>query len=118
MIIRIKNLRLRTIIGVNAWEREKQQDIILNIKLEYNGDRASVSDNIEDTLNYKTITKRVIAVVESSKYYLLEKLAQKILTAILEDSKVESATVEIDKPQALRYSDSVSVTRTAIRSHE
>ncbi|GAB4310955.1 MAG: dihydroneopterin triphosphate 2'-epimerase [Candidatus Sumerlaeia bacterium] len=115
MIIRIKNLRLRCLIGINDWEREHKQDVVVNAELEFDGGRAAQSDNIADTVNYKTITKKIIALVESAQYGLLEKLCAEVLDICMSDPRVRRATVEIDKPGALRYCDSVSVTAAAQR---
>src|SRR5262245_26451865 len=110
MIIRIKNLRLRTINGIYDWEREHKQDFIINATIEFDGNKASQTDRIEDTVDYKRINKRIIELVESSQYFLLEKLADAILQNIMEDPRVLKAHVEVDKPHALRFADSVSVT--------
>jgi len=109
MKIRIKNLRLKTIIGVNDLERETKQDIVIRIEIECDGKEAAATDDIRETVNYRTLTKRIIQEVEESRFYLLERLAHHILQVVLEDKKVARATVEVDKPQALRYADSVSV---------
>ena len=109
MIIRIKNLRLRTIIGIYDWERTELQDVIINAEIEFDGAKATSSDNIQDTIDYKTINKKIIEMVESSKFFLLEKLADTILKIIMEDKKVIKAKVEVDKPGALRFTDSVSI---------
>ena len=108
--IKIKNLKLRAIIGTNSWERDTKQDIIINIVIDYDAAKAARTDRLEDTVDYKTIKKNIIKEVESSKYFLLEKLTAKVLNIIMENKKVKAASVEIDKPQALRFSDSVSVT--------
>ena len=110
MVIRIKNLRLRAIIGVNAWEREHAQEVVLNIELEYDGARAADTDNIEDAIDYKRLKLRIMQEVEASHYFLLEKLAGRVLEIVARDPKVQQAVVEIDKPSALRFADSVSVT--------
>lgn len=109
MVIRIKNLRLRTIIGVQNWERRKKQDVIVNVRLEFDGSRAAETDEIEDSVDYKTITKKIIDIVEQSEFHLLEKLVASISAAILEDERVLGVRVEIDKPHALRFADSVSI---------
>jgi len=109
MKIHIKNLRLKTIIGINDWERAEKQDVIVNVEVELDASRAIATDRIEDTINYKTLTKRIISEVELSKFFLIEKLADHILNIVLENKKVKRGTVEVDKPQALRFADSVSV---------
>ena len=113
--IHIKNLRLRTIIGCNESERNNLQDIIINIKIDYNASKAAKSDTLDDALNYRTMTKKIINLVENSKFHLLEKLGTKVLSLIMEDPVVNKAVVEIDKPQALRFTDSVSITFQAQR---
>ena len=114
--ITIKNLRLRTIIGIEAAERTHKQDIIINVEIEVDTAQAAQSDQIGDAFNYKTITKRIIKFVESSDFFLLEKLVDQILKFIMQDENVIAATVEIDKPAALRFADSVSLKQTARRS--
>jgi len=109
MKIHIKNLRIKTIIGINDWERAEKQDVIVNVELELDASGTTQSDRIEDTINYKTLTKRIISEVELSEFYLLEKLAHHILNFVLEDKKVIRGTVEVDKPSAVRFADSVSV---------
>ncbi len=109
MIIRIKDLRLRTIIGINDWEREQEQDIVINAGIVFDGRAAADSDEIADTIDYKSLTKAMIAHVEGSSWNLLEKLATRLLEIALADPRVESAWVEVDKPGALRFADSVSV---------
>ena len=110
--IHITDLLLRTIIGTNNWEREKAQDIILNIAIEYNAAKAGRSDNIKDTVDYKVLTKKIIQTVENSRFFLIEKLGDTVLSIILGTKGVDAATVRIDKPNALRFAKSVSVTLT------
>lgn len=107
--VQIKNLRLKTIIGTNPEERELPQEVVLNIKFEYDTLVAAQSDHLEDAVNYRTINKGIIDLVEGSRFFLLEKLADQILNLILEDPRIEKATVEIDKPAALRRADAVSL---------
>ncbi len=115
MIIRIKDLRLRTIIGCNNWEREKKQDITINIVMDCDSEKAVTSDDINDTTDYREITKNIIEAVEESEFFLIERLAGFILEIIMLRPGVLSATVEVDKPQALRFSRSVSVEVSAAR---
>jgi len=108
--IRITNLRLRTFIGFNPDEMEKKQDVVINIAIRYRLDEAVLEDRVEDALNYKTVTKRVIALVEDGRFLLLEKLVADILGACSEHPSVAQASVTVDKPHALRFADSVSLT--------
>ncbi|MCC5811142.1 MAG: dihydroneopterin triphosphate 2'-epimerase [Ectothiorhodospiraceae bacterium] len=113
--IRIKQLRLRTFVGFNEDEQEKRQDVIINITVDYDALQAARSDRPEDALNYRTITKQVIDLVEGNRFLLLEKLVHDILALVLEHKAVIRAEVEVDKPHALRFSDSVSLTMCAAR---
>ncbi|MBN1870510.1 MAG: dihydroneopterin aldolase [Candidatus Omnitrophica bacterium] len=107
--IRITNLKLRAVIGTNDWERECKQDVIINIRIDFDASKASLSDNIKDTIDYKAITKDIIQDVESSQYFLLEKLAKSILKIVMKNPLAIETTVRVDKPLALRFTDSVSV---------
>lgn len=107
--IHIKDLLLRTIIGINEEERRNQQDVLINITLFADTRAAGASDDIEDAVNYRTITKRVIATVESSRFFLVEKMAAKITSICLDDPRVERVRVRVEKPGALRFARSVGV---------
>ena len=107
--IRITNLRLRTIIGTHDWEREVQQDVVINIILDYDASKAITSDDLRQTVDYKALTKQIIKEVEASQFFLLEKLCGRILAIVKAHPAVSGAVVRVDKPQALRFADSVSV---------
>ncbi len=111
--IRIKNLRLRTFIGIKDEEIHNQQDVLINASIRYNADKAISENCIESALNYRTITKQVIELVEDNRFALLERMTNEILNIIMAHKDVIEATVETDKPYALRYADSVSVSLTA-----
>ena len=115
MTIRIKDLRLRAVIGLNEWEREIEQDLIINIEMEFDGAKAAQTDDIQDTVDYKAMKRRIKEEVEHSQYHLLEALASHILEIVMGEKKVARATVEVDKPHALRFADSVSVRCSAER---
>ena len=110
--IRITDLNIRTIIGANDWEREIKQDVLINIDIEFNASKAIKTDQLNDTIDYKTLTKEIIQRVQNSKFVLIEKLADSVLKIILNNKLVQSATVRIDKPLALRFAKSVSVELT------
>lgn len=114
-VIRIKNLALRTIIGTTEYERRDKQDVIINVALEVDASRAVETDDIANALNYRTLTKRIIEEVEGSDYFLLEKLADSILRIVMGMEDVLWARVRVDKPQALRFAESVSVEMRAER---
>ena len=114
--IHIRDLSLRTIIGIQEWERDKQQDIVINITLDYNATRAVETDDIVDAVDYKALKRKIIHLAENSRFNLVEKMASEILGIVMEDSRVKAASVTIDKPQALRFAKSVGVTVSRKRS--
>lgn len=116
MIIRITDLRLRVLVGLNDWERTKKQDIIINMALDVDDETAARTDDIADSVDYKVLKYQIVEQVEQSKYYLIERLAGDILDILMDNRKVASATVRIDKPHALRYASSVSVELTRSRA--
>lgn len=108
-IINIRNLRLRTFIGFNPEERTKKQDVVLNIEIRYAVNAAALQDEVHEALNYKTITKKIIALVEDGQFLLLERLVADVLELCSAPDEVRFARVTIDKPHALRFADSVSL---------
>lgn len=108
--IRIKNLRLRTHIGIKNDEIRNRQDVVINAVIGYHADKAVEFNHIEQALNYRTITKQVIALVEDNRFLLLERMTREVLDLIMSHAAVLTAQVEIDKPHALRFADSVSIT--------
>ena len=113
--IRIKNLRLRTYIGFNEDERKKRQDVVINVVFSYKADEAAETDDVKYAVNYRTITKEVINLVEEGRFMLLERLAADVLELVMENPLIARAEVEVDKPHALRFSDSVSASLRAQR---
>ena len=107
--IEIRDLLLRTIIGINPDERVNRQDVLLNIALEADLRAAARSDNIEDAVNYRTITKSIIELVEQSRFQLVEALAEAVSTLCLRDERVTRVRVSVQKPGALRFAASVGV---------
>ncbi len=107
--INISNLRLRTYIGFNPDEKIKKQDLIINIEISYSLNREILEDRVEQALDYKAITKNIIEFVEDGHFLLLEKLVADVLEICTVDPAVNSARVTVDKPHALRFADSVSL---------
>jgi len=107
--IQIKDLLLRAILGINEEERRNRQDVLINITLHADTRAAGRSDGIADAVNYRTLTKRIIALMEDSQFYLVEKLAAEIAALCLDDPRVEQVDVQVEKPGALRFARSVGV---------
>lgn len=108
-VIKITNLRLRTFIGFNPDERDKQQDVVINAEIHYPASHLCLNDSVENALDYKAITKRIIQHVEEGRFLLLEKLVYDVLEICMEHDWVRFTRVTIDKPHALRFADSVSL---------
>ena len=107
--ILIRDLLLRGIVGLNDWERKKPQDILINLTLFVDCRAAGASDDVADALNYRTLTKAVIAYVEDSSHFLVEALAAAIARICVVDFDAARAVVRVEKPGALRFARSVGV---------
>lgn len=114
--IRVKNLLIRTYIGFNPEELVNKQDVIINLEIETDIPGSTLeADEPIDIFDYKTITKKIIALVQDGQFKLLEVLTKNILDLIMADEKVKWARVEVDKPHALRFAESVSMEMEAGR---
>jgi len=107
--IYIKDLLIRCVLGIYPEERRDKQDVIINITLHADLSAAAQSDDIEDTVNYKTIKKKVVEMVQQSEFYLLEKMAEEIAAIALGSPNVRRVDVMVDKPGALRFARSVAI---------
>jgi dihydroneopterin aldolase/D-erythro-7,8-dihydroneopterin triphosphate epimerase len=114
--IHIRDLLLRTIIGINEDERLNRQDVLINITLHADTRVAGASDRIEDAVNYRTVTKRVIEHVEHSRCFLVERLVSEIAEICLDDHRVQRVDVSLEKPAALRFARSVGIAITRERT--
>lgn len=108
--LKIKNLLLRTCVGFNPHEIGKRQDVNLNITIEYDSSIEEKSDKPDDALDYRAMTKDIIAKVESSQFNLIEALGRMVMDCVMNNKRVLRAEIEIDKMHALRFSESVSFT--------
>jgi dihydroneopterin aldolase/D-erythro-7,8-dihydroneopterin triphosphate epimerase len=107
--ILISDLLIRCVIGVHDWERKDKQDVLINIELDADLSAAGASDDFQDAVDYRAITKKVIELVQGSSFYLVEALAEAITGICLEDDRVRRARVRVEKPGALRFARSVGV---------
>ncbi|BAP41470.1 dihydroneopterin triphosphate 2'-epimerase [Pseudomonas sp. LJDD11] len=113
--IRVKDLRLRTFIGINEDEILNKQDVLINLTICYPAQQAVRDNDIDHALNYRTITKAIIQHVEGNRFALLERLTQEVLDLVMSNEAVTYAEVEVDKPHALRFAESVSITLSGQR---
>lgn len=105
----IKDLLVRGILGVNDWEREHPQDILINVEISADLAKAGASDNLDDSVNYRTISKKIIAHTESAKRWTVEALAADIAAICLAEPGANTVRVRVEKPGALRFAKSVGV---------
>lgn len=112
----IKDLLIRGIIGINEWERNKPQDIIINVSIFTDLVNAGKNDDIDRSINYRTVTKRIIKHAEESKRYTVEALAEDIAAICLSEKYVNSVKVRVEKPGAVRFAKSVGVEIERVRS--
>jgi len=107
--IYIRDLGVRTIIGTYPGERREKQELVFNIVLGCDLSAAGASDRLEDTVNYKSVKRAIIAHVESAQYFLIEKAADAVAKICLDTPGVKYVKVTVDKPGALRFARSVAV---------
>ena len=108
-IVFIHDLQIETVIGIYDWERKIRQIISLDIEMATDISKAAKSDNIEDTLSYKTVAKRLIDFVENSEFELVEALAEEICKIVRQEFDVPWMKLTLHKPVAVRGSKSVGV---------
>ena len=105
----LQDLRVDTVIGIWDWERKIRQTVAIDLEMSANIRKAAATDSVEDTLNYKSVAKRVQAFVQESSFQLVETLAEKIAGLILEEFDVDWVQVRVNKPGAIRGSKGVGI---------
>lgn len=105
----VENLSIETVIGIFDWEREIRQTVSIDLEMEFDIRAAASSDSIEDALDYKSISKRLIHFVERSEFYLVEALAEKCAAIVLAEFPVNRLRLKLSKPGAVRGSSAVGV---------
>ena len=105
----IEGLNIETIIGIFDWEREIRQTVTIDLEMEFDIRKAAESDAIEDTLDYKSVSKRLIHFVEDSEFQLVEALADRCATIVLDEFPVTWLRLKLGKPGAIRGSSAVGV---------
>jgi len=105
----IKDLIARGIIGVNDWERKKPQEILINLELYGDLSKVGQTDEVEDSLNYRTIAKEALHIAETAERFTVEALATDIADVCMEFEGLVKAIVRVEKPGAVRFASSVGV---------
>ncbi len=105
----IEALEVETIIGIYDWERTQKQIVSLDLEMDANIAHAALTDQIDQTLNYKQVAKRLIGFIEQSEFQLVETLAQRCAEIVLNEFPVEWLRLKLSKPGAVRGSRAVGV---------
>jgi dihydroneopterin aldolase len=111
----LQDLKVETIVGIWDWERKIRQTVSIDIEMAADVAKAAETDNIEGTLNYKAVAKRVQQFVGDSEYQLVETLAEKIAETILTEFDIAWIQLRVSKPGAIRNAKNVGV---VIRRHK
>jgi dihydroneopterin aldolase len=117
MLIKIKNLKLSTNVGIHLWEKDFDREIIINVEIETDFIKSLESDNIEDAIDYDAITTKIKDLIANNKFQLIEKMAQEVMNKIMEDSRIKRSKLEIDKVGAVEFVESFSVTIEQFRKN-
>lgn len=105
----IKDLLVRGIIGINDWERNTAQDILINVTVFTDTRRVAEADDLADSVNYRTLAKRIQSHAETAARFTVEALANDLAAICLDETGVVRVTVRVEKPAAVRFSASVGV---------
>ncbi len=116
MILKIKNLRLQTVIGIHEWENSVARQIIINAVIETDSDKAFKSDDIKDAIDYDELVLKIKKTVLETRFYLVEKMVGDLLDVIMEDKRIKKCQLEIDKIGAIADLESFSVTQIRERN--
>jgi len=108
-IVYIRDLKVDTIIGIYDWEREVRQTVSLDIEMAFDISEAARTDNIEHTLNYKAVAKRLIAFIEGSEFLLVETMAEQAAQIVRDEFNVSWLRLRLSKPGAVRGARDVGV---------
>ena len=105
----IEGLTIETVIGIYDWERKVRQPLVLDVEMAFDNTRPAASDSIADTLDYKAVSKRLIAFVEASSFQLVETLAERCAGIIRDEFGVAWVRLKLAKPGAVRGAKAVGV---------
>jgi dihydroneopterin aldolase len=108
-IIFLRGLHIETVIGIYEWEREIKQTVILDVDMAADIEKAANSDDISDTLDYKAVSKRIIGFVETSEFFLVETLAERVAGILLDEFHVPWLRLTLNKKGAIRGASDVGI---------
>jgi len=116
MLIKLKNLHLKTIIGVHKWEDDIERKMLVNIEIETDDIQSMKSDDIKDAIDYDIIAENVKNLVQNNRFKLVEKMVDEILNLIMADKRIKKCKLEIDKIGAVVDLESFSITEIRERN--
>ena len=105
----LTELKVDTIIGIWDWERKIRQTVIIDLEMSADIAKAAATDSVEDTLNYKSVAKRIQSFVSESSFQLVETLAERIAGIVRDEFDVQWVKVRVNKPGAIRGSKDVGI---------
>lgn len=108
-IVFIEDLKIETVIGIYDWEKEIRQVVSLDLEMSNDNRKAAATDAIEDTLDYKSVAKRLIQYVGENQFQLVETLAEHCAAIVLDEFDVRKVRLKVSKPGAVRGSTAVGV---------
>ena len=108
-IVYIRELEIETVIGIFDWERKIKQTVSLDLEMASDNRKAAATDKIEDAVDYKAVSKRIIDFVEKSEFQLVETMAEEITAIVLNEFNVPWVKLRLSKPGAVRGSKDVGV---------
>ena len=114
--ILLTDLRTQCIIGIFDWERKKKQAVSIDLEIPCSTREAAKTDRIEKALDYKQVAKAVLQTVGTSRYFLIETLAEAVAQTVFESSKAHEVVVTVSKPKAVRHAKNVAVKITRLRN--
>lgn len=112
----IRNLAVDAIIGIYDFERVQKQPIVITLAMTFDNKKPASTENIVDVLDYEKISNSVKALIESSSFQLVETLAEAIAEHVLTTYRTEQLTLELNKPNAIEFAESVGIMITRERS--
>jgi dihydroneopterin aldolase len=105
----LDELKIDTVIGIWEWERKIRQTVIIDLEMSADIAKAAATDDVADTLNYKSVAKRVQQFVGESSFQLVETLAERIAAIVRDEFDVAWVKVTVHKPGAIRGSRDVGI---------
>jgi dihydroneopterin aldolase len=108
-MIFLRDLRIRTIVGIWEWERRMPQTVSIDLEMAADIRRAAASDTIDATLDYKSVSRRIVRFVEESRFNHIETMAERIAAIITDEFGVPWVRVQVHKPWAIRGSRDVGI---------